>query len=59
MDRKYKPANLKGCKPDGDVCMAHHRPLECRHGCTKALWHKCGKTWAGEPPALPLNNRSA
>lgn len=34
--------NTKGCKPDGDVCMAHHRPLICRHGCEEAFPHRCG-----------------
>lgn len=34
--------NKKGCSPDGDVCMAHERPLICRHGCEEAIPHRCG-----------------
>lgn len=33
--------NKKGCAPSGDVCMAHHRPLECKHGCHEAVPHQC------------------
>ena len=33
--------NKKGCIPMEDVCMKHEEPLVCKHGCTKALKHKC------------------
>ena len=35
--------NKHGCAPDGDVCMAHCRPLECRHGCFEANPHPCSE----------------
>ena len=34
--------NKHGCSPTEDVCMEHHRPLECRHGCVEAMPHRCG-----------------
>ena len=40
-ERRYKPANRWGCKPDQDVCVAHDMPRECRHGCVHAEPHKC------------------
>lgn len=41
--------NRTGCMPSEDVCMAHHMPLECRHGCSKALPHKCkDREWQDE-----------
>jgi hypothetical protein len=33
--------NKKGCIPTEDVCMEHEEPLVCKHGCSKALPHKC------------------
>lgn len=33
--------NKHGCKPTEDVCMAHHLPLICRHGCKLAKDHRC------------------
>lgn len=33
--------NKVGCKPTEDVCMAHHYPRLCRHGCGLAKEHKC------------------
>lgn len=36
-DRRNRPVNRWGCKPDGDVCVAHCLPLETRHGCDKAI----------------------
>jgi hypothetical protein len=41
MSRRSKPPNRHGCKPDGDVCVKHDTPLECRHGCKHATEHKC------------------
>ena len=52
MSRRSKPANKHGCKPDGDVCVQHDMPLECRHGCTKAAPHKC-KDAAPQAPYEP------
>ncbi len=37
--RPYK--NKVGYKVSGDVCLVHCEPLMCRHGCDKALVHKC------------------
>lgn len=34
--------NKLGCSPKEDVCMEHHRPLECRHGCSECKRHRCG-----------------
>ena len=39
--RRNRPPNRFGCKPDGDVCVGHDMPLQCRHGCEKAAQHKC------------------
>lgn len=34
--------NRFGCMPREDVCMMHHLPLECRHGCKKMpMAHHC------------------
>jgi len=33
--------NKKGCIPTEDVCLEHDEPLVCKHGCSKALPHKC------------------
>ena len=33
--------NKHGCAPTEDVCMAHHHPLICRHGCQEAGDHRC------------------
>lgn len=33
--------NRFGCTPDGDVCMVHHRPLTCKHGCVFVAGHAC------------------
>lgn len=41
MSRRNKPANRFGCKPEGDVCVAHDSPLVCPHGCDSAEPHKC------------------
>lgn len=40
-DRRNRPTNRWGCKPDGDVCVQHDRPLDCNHGCWEAVEHKC------------------
>ena len=40
-DRRKKPANRWGCKPEEDVCLEHDLPLECRHGCDNAKLHQC------------------
>lgn len=40
-ERRYKPPNRWGCKPDGDVCVEHDLPLDCRHGCREAAPHQC------------------
>lgn len=40
-NRRNRPPNQWGCKPDGDVCVYHDMPLACRHGCEKAKAHKC------------------
>ena len=40
-ERRYRPPNRWGCKPDEDVCVQHDLPLECRHGCKHALSHRC------------------
>lgn len=40
-DRRNRPPNRWGCKPDGDVCVEHDTPLECRHGCKHAGAHSC------------------
>jgi hypothetical protein len=42
-NRRNRPPNRWGCKPDGDVCVLHCLPLECRHGCPKAIEHKCAE----------------
>lgn len=42
MSRRSRPPNKVGCKPDGDVCVAHDMPRECPHGCTYAEPHTCG-----------------
>lgn len=39
--REKQPPNRWGCKPSEDVCMAHHEPLACRHGCDEAKPHQC------------------
>lgn len=39
--RRRKPINRWGCKPVEDVCVEHDMPLECRHGCERALPHHC------------------
>lgn len=33
--------NQKGCIPSEDVCLKHDDVLICRHGCEKAVKHKC------------------
>lgn len=42
-NRRNRPANRFGCKPDHEVCVArgHDEPLVCKHGCTQAKEHKC------------------
>src|SRR3990172_3555488 len=40
-ERRYRPPNRWGFKPDEDVCVQHDLPLECRHGCKYVLSHKC------------------
>ena len=57
-DRRNRPANRWGCKPDVDVCVEHDLPLECKHGCYKAKPHKCA--WIQQPgwrPAVLPENR--
>ncbi len=41
MNRRSKPPNRFGCKPDEDVCVEHDVPLACRHGCEHAKPHEC------------------
>jgi hypothetical protein len=41
-NRRNRPPNRWGCKPDFDVCVEHDLPLECRHGCRHAASHSCG-----------------
>ena len=40
-ERRYRPPNRWGCKPDEDVCVQHDMPLDCRHGCMYAKPHSC------------------
>lgn len=44
-ERRYRPPNRWGCKPDDDVCVQHDVPRECPHGCRYALPHKCNGAW--------------
>ncbi len=37
MSRRSRPANRFGCKPDGDVCLAHDMPLVDRLYCGGAM----------------------
>ncbi|HET7158008.1 MAG TPA: hypothetical protein VFI62_03370 [Burkholderiales bacterium] len=43
-DRRNRPPNRWGCKPDGDVCVEHDTPLICPHGCDTVKHHKCKAT---------------
>lgn len=57
-DRRYRPRNRWGCKPEEDVCLEHDLPLECPHGCYKATPHKC--KFIADPdwtPAVPYDKR--
>lgn len=36
-NRRNRPPNRYGCKPDGDVCVAHDMPKINRHGCEKQV----------------------
>lgn len=57
-NRRNHPANRFGCKPSEDVCLEHDLPLECRHGCYKALEHKCKfKDSDDYTPAIPIEER--
>lgn len=38
-NRRKRPVNQYGCKPDEDVCVQHDEPLVCEHGCTMARKH--------------------
>lgn len=40
-DRRNRPPNRWGCKPDEDVCVEHDRPLICRHTCPNGKYHQC------------------
>ena len=40
-NRRNRPVNRWGCKPDGDVCVLHDEPLTCRHGCDYVGAHSC------------------
>ena len=41
-NRRNRPVNEWGCKPDEDVCVEHDEPLVCPHGCSCAKQHECG-----------------
>ena len=57
-DRRNRPANRFGCKPFEDVCVEHDLPLECRHGCYKAIKHKCKFIDGSDyTPAIPIHER--
>ena len=43
-NRRNRPPNRWGCKPDGDVCVQHDMPLECPHGCKYVNKHYCSAT---------------
>ena len=42
-EERTMKVNKHGCKPTEDVCMEHHQPLECRHGCIEAQPHRCSE----------------
>jgi hypothetical protein len=54
-NRRNRPPNRWGCKPDGDVCVMHDEPLICRHGCTQAYIHTCAE---GENGTNPTEGKS-
>lgn len=50
--------NRWGCIPVEDVCMLHHLPLECKHGCYRSTLHACREMADPEwKPAVPFDQR--
>lgn len=41
--RENRSPNRWGCKPSEDVCMCHHAPLVCPHGCEEVGEHSCAE----------------
>lgn len=51
--------NRHGCTPREDVCMTHHLPLDCKHGCYLAEPHNCRfKREPGWTSALSAERRA-
>lgn len=56
-NRRNRPPNKYGCKPDSDVCVEHDMPLVCKHGCEKRTAHNCRDPVEGDVYVINSDHR--